>query len=89
MMLSQEFQGLPPKMFMHQIMDTLTKTYVFLWDKKDVDNRVDLNWFDVTKSYNKNSFRTCIRKLNNEGLLSYRESEEGIFIELVGWSDIN
>ena len=88
MMIRQDFEpSLPPKTFMMQILDPLTRTYVFLWDRKDEDNRVDLTWKELAKYQNKNSFRTSIRKLNNEGLISYHESDKGILIEMVGWDD--
>lgn len=88
MMIRQDFQDLPPKSFMMQIMDDITKLYCFLWDKKDPLNRVMMTWKDLSKHYHKNNFRTSIRKLNNEGLLDYDESEEGIAIELIGWEDL-
>jgi len=88
MMIRQDFNELPPPMFMMQIMDTLSKVYCFLWERKDALNRLKLTWKDLSKYYNKNAFRTSLRKLNNEGLLSYDESEDGIAIELVGWDDI-
>ena len=88
MMLRQDFQELPPKMFLMQILDNITKIYVFLWEKKDALNRISLTWKDLSKYYNKNSFRTSLRKLNTEGLLNYDESDDGVSIELVGWDDI-
>lgn len=87
MMIRQDFERLPPKMYMMQIMDSLVKTYVFLWDKKDDENRIEMTWKDISMYYNKNSFRTSLRKLNNEALLNYNESSEGILIEMVGWDE--
>lgn len=89
MMIRQDFQPLPPKEFMMHIMDSLMRTYVFLWDRKNDDNRVDMTWKDLSRYHNKNSFRTNLRKLCNEGLLSYQESDQAIFIELVGWDEIS
>jgi hypothetical protein len=88
MMVYQEFRELPPKPFVLQITDTLTKAYCFLWEKKDAKNKLSMTWKEISQSYNKNTFRTSLRKLNNEGLLNYDESNEGISIELVGWEDI-
>lgn len=89
MIIRQDFlQGFPPVPFMMQIMDSVCKAYCFLWERKDVENYVQMTWKDVSKYYNKNTFRTNVRKLNNEGLLNYDESEDGIKIELVGWDDI-
>ncbi len=85
---TQESQ-LPPRMFLEQVLNDLSKSYCFLWDKKNEQNIVDLTWKDIKKFYSKNSFRTNLRKLNNEGLLSYKESEDGIAIELVGWDNVN
>jgi hypothetical protein len=69
-------------------MDNLAKAYCFLWDKKDSEYRIDMSWKELTRYYNKNAFRSNIRKLNNEGLLSYEESKDGISIELVGWDEV-
>jgi hypothetical protein len=88
MIIRQDFDELPPKMFMMQILDTLTKTYVFLWEKKNKINQICMTWKEISQYYNKNSFRTNLRKLCNEGLLNYDESDEGIEIELVGWDEI-
>ena len=85
----QEFKQLPPKPFMMQILDNTSKTYVFLWERKDDLNRVRMTWEDICRYYSKNSFRTSLRKLNNEGLLDYEESPSGLSIELVGWDDID
>jgi hypothetical protein len=70
-------------------MDPLTKEYCFLWDKKDSENRISMSWKDVSIFFNKNTFRSGLRKLNNQGLLSYQEDLEGITIELIGWEDIS
>jgi len=91
MLIRQDFSQrnpLPPRFFMEQVMDDLSKAYCFLWDIKDDQNQIDITWEDISRYYNKNAFRSKIRKLNNEGLLSYRESVDGIYIELVGWDDI-
>lgn len=88
MMIRQDFQELPPKMFLMQVMDNICKTYVFLWDGKDNTNRVYVTWKDLVKSHSKNSFRTSVRKLNNHGLLNYEEADDGMVIELVDWNEI-
>lgn len=89
-MISQGYfqeNKVPPRAFLDQIIDSLTKSYFFLWDRKNQENKVMLTWKDLSKFFHKNSFKTNLRKLNNEGLLSYEEFEEGISIELVGWDD--
>ena len=91
MLIRQDFHtqhDLPPKMFLMQVMDDISKAYCFLWDNKNDDHQVQMSWKDLTKLYNKNNFRTTLRKLNNQGLLSYFESEDGVDIELVGWDEI-
>jgi hypothetical protein len=92
MLIRQDFYAqpsLPPRLFMEQIMDKVSKAYCFLWDKKDEHNKIDISWKELTKYYNKNAFRSNLRKLNNEGLLDYEESEDGISIEMVGWDEVN
>jgi len=88
-MIRQDFSDLPPRYFLMLAMDKLAKIYCFLWDKKDDLNRVCFTWNDLTRYYNKNSFRTNLRKLNDGGLLNYDENEEGIAIELTSWEDID
>jgi len=91
MLVRQDFQPqtkLPPRMFLEQVMDTVTKVYCFLWDQRDEQNRIHMTWKDLSVFYNKNSFRTQLRKLNREGLLSYEEAPEGLSIELVGWDEV-
>ena len=91
MLIRQDFHEqpqLPPRLFMEQIMDNLSKAYCFLWDRRDEQNKIDMTWKDLSRYYNKNAFRSNLRKLNNEGLLSYEEDEDGIAIELVGWDEV-
>lgn len=91
MLVRQDFDQqdeLPPRAFLEQVMDCLSKTYCFLWDKKDEENRIAMTWKDISRYYNKNAFRSKIRRLHNEGLLSYEESSAGISIELVGWDEV-
>lgn len=78
---------LPPKMYLMQILDPVSKIYCFLWEKKDNNNRVKMAWAEVIKIYNKNHFRSTLRKLNCLSLLDYAENETHIEIELVGWSE--
>ncbi len=86
--MQQECAEFPPVAFIKQVLDKISSTYVFLWETKDDFNRVYLSWKDLSKRYHKNSFRSSLRKLNDEGLLSFEETDEGIRIELVGWDDI-
>lgn len=89
MMVRQDFQTMPPKPFMDQIMEPLAKAYCFLWERKDKLNRINFTWSELSKYYNKNTFRTNLRKLNNVGLVAdIKETEEDISIELVGWDDL-
>ena len=87
MIVRQDFTQLPPKPFMLQVADPLVKTYVFLWDQKDETNKISMTWKDLTRYYNKNAFRTNMRKLNEHGLISYTESDNGISIEVTGWDE--
>ena len=89
MLVRQDFHNLPPRLFLEQIMDTLSKAYCFLWDNKNKKNMFKMTWKELSVYYNKNSFRTSVRKLNTEGLLSYEESKDGIAIELVGWDEVD
>lgn len=91
MLVRQDFSQnnkLPPRAFMEQIMDNLSKAYCFLWDHKNEENRFHMTWKEVLRYYNKNMFRSSLRKLGNEGLLSYEESDYGVSVELVGWDEV-
>ena len=89
MIVNAGFQEMPPKMFLMQIMDEISKVYCFLWEKKDKKNIVKFTWKEIVKYYNKNHFRTSLRKLTNQGLLNYDEAKEGVKIELVSWEDMS
>lgn len=82
------FNELPPKMFLMQILDNLAKVYIFLWDRRDELNKIKMTWKELTKHYNKNSFRSSLRKLCTEGLLNYHETKTSISVELVGWDEM-
>lgn len=88
-MIKENFDmEMPPRTFLEQVMDSASKAYCFLWDRKDKNNCVEMTWRQISQSYHKNNFKASVRKLNNCGLLSYVESDNGIHIELVGWDDI-
>lgn len=88
MLVRQDFQEMPPRPFMDQIMDPLSRAYCFLWERKDKFNRISFTWSELSKYYNKNNFRSNLRKLNSVGLVSdINESEDKIQIELVGWDE--
>jgi len=89
MIVRHDFETLPPRMFLMQIIDNVSRLYCFLWDRKDEENTINLTWKELSKFFNKNSFKNNLRKLNNEGLLNYEESESGISIELVGWDEVD
>lgn len=89
MIVRQEFHHLPPKLLMMQVLDNTSKVYVFLWDRRDEENKVDLTWKETNFLWNKNMFKNSLRKLNNVGLLSYNEKEDGLSIELVGWDELD
>jgi len=76
---------MPPRAFMEQIMDKLGKIYCFLWDLKDEDGKLYLRWVEITDVYQKNSFRSCLRKLKCHKLLTYKETDDGIRMEIFGW----
>lgn len=89
MIIRQDYIEWPPSMFMQQIINPISKIYMFLWANKDTENRLKLTWKNLTMLYNKNRFRTSVRKLHETGLLNYKESETGILVELVGWDDVS
>lgn len=91
MLIRQDFSQknqLPPRLFLEQIMDSCSRIYCFLWDNKNKNNMFKMTWKDINVFYNKNAFRTNLRKLNNQGLINYEESLDGISIELVSWEEI-
>jgi len=83
-----DLPSLPPRVFMEQIMDKIASTYCLLWDRKNDQHRVSMTWHEISLHFHKNSFRATLRRLNKEGLLSYKESEDYVNIELVTWDDI-
>lgn len=89
MNISQGNSELPPSMYLMQILNDIAKIYIYLWEKKDKDNRLSMTWEEISKIYSKNNFRTCLRKLCGKGLLSYEENQDSLRIELVGWDDVD
>src|ERR1700690_4488301 len=89
LMIHQDSNEMPPKMYMMQIIDSVSKLYIHLWDIKDEESRELLRWSDLDKLYHKNHFRTALRKLNNLGLLSYNEVESGVAVEMTAWDQMN
>jgi len=85
MIVRQDFRSLPPKGYLMHVLDNTAKVYVFLWDTKDEQDKVKMKWDQLTPYFHKAMFKSSLRKLNNEGLLSYKETPKGISIELVGW----
>jgi len=91
MMIRQDFYPqtqLPPRLYLEQVMDNLSKAYCFMWDNKNEKNILKMTWKELSAYYNKNSFRTNLRKLNQEGLLNYEELDDGVSIELIGWDEM-
>jgi hypothetical protein len=90
MMIRQDFRPqleLPPRLFLEQLMNSLSKIYCFLWDHKNDENIFEMTWKQISVYYNKNAFRSNLRKMLDHGLVSYRESNDGIEIELTGWDE--
>lgn len=87
MIVRHLFQSLPPKPFLMQIMDITSKVYVFLWERQDSNNRVVMTWKDLARYWNKNSFKTSLRKLTDVGLIGYQETSRDLSVELVRWDE--
>ena len=88
-MIHHDSNDMPPKMYMMQIIDSVSKLYIHLWDVKDEENRALLKWSDLDKLYHKNHFKSALRKLNNLGLLNYNEVELGVAVEMTAWDQMN
>ena len=89
MIVRQDFceSTLPPKFFLIQILDTLPRVYLFLWEHKNAENQVRMTWKELHSYFNKNAFRSSMRRLLAEGLISYKETKTGFSVEVVGWDD--
>jgi hypothetical protein len=87
MIVRHPFNPIPPMPFLMQIMDATTKTYIFLWERQDRDNRVFMTWKDLARYYNKNSFKNSLRKLTDVGLLSHEQTSSDVSVELVRWDE--
>ncbi len=77
------YSEFPPIEKLSRILDKKCEIYLFLWSKRDVNNRVKITWKQVREFYNKNNFRTALRNLRFENVLSYRETESGIAVDLI------
>jgi hypothetical protein len=88
-MIRQDFAAAPPMPFLSQILDSKAKIYVFMWERKDDDNQFTMSWRALHHYFNKNTFRTNLRRLTDVGLISYDEDDEGVSVNLVGWDEID
>lgn len=79
---------LPPRYFLEQVFDGVCKLYCWLWDRQDKECCVDYTWEELAKTHDRKSFRSRIRKLGNQGLLDYKEDNNGVHIQLIGWDDV-
>jgi hypothetical protein len=70
-------------------MDKVAKVYIFLWERRDINYRVVLDYKALGRYYHKNNFRTSLRKLLDLGLLSYEETETEVAVELTAWGDLD
>jgi len=80
----------PPYPFLEQVLEHCPKagkTYCFLWKKRDKDNRVLLQREDYTFRH-PNAFKEDLRKLFNEGLISFKDLGNRISIEMISWEDM-
>jgi len=86
--IRQEFElpDLPPRYFLEQVFDGVCKVYCWLWDRQDKESYY--TWDELRKTHDRKSFRSCIRKLGNHGLLDFKEDNNGVHIHLVGWDDV-
>lgn len=89
MMVRQVFTNPPPMPFLNQILDIRAKIYLFLWERKNKLNQFNISWKELHHYYNKNTFRTNLRRLTDSGLISYEEDDQGVSVEIVGWDDID
>lgn len=78
---------LPPRAYLEEVMDGVAKLYCYLWDKQDKDHKISLSFDEILKHFNKNNFRTNLRKINQTGLINYHETKNGVSIELVSWDE--
>lgn len=90
-MIIHKLEELPPKFFLKQVANNCPKaisTYIYLWEKKDKNNKVMVTSKDISYFSHPNAFKDNLRKLNNEGLLNYIPEDSGtISIEMVDWQD--
>ncbi len=92
MLIRQEFhcsqvQELPPKPFLMLVLEKASKLYVQLWARQDKAHRVRISSKEL-QGYSMLSLRASLRRLCEEGLLSYKETASGISVELVSWQEV-
>lgn len=90
MRVKAEFRPIPPKEFILQITDEVTKGYMYLWDQMDDNFHVVLDWDIISLVYHKARMKKIMRVLGNAGLLYFhRVDHKGLDVELVGWDDVD
>ena len=81
--MSSQDKLLPPENKIQKIANNLIKIYFFLWKKKNESNILILKWDEILPFFNKNTFRTALRKISLENLIFYKETAEGVAIEII------
>lgn len=87
-----EFWEYPPYPFLQQVLHHCPKaalTYWHLWKQKDKNNNVSMTNKDVSYFKHPNAFKSDLRQLNIEGLISYDEDGGKISIEMVDWESFD
>ena len=87
-------EELPPKAFLRQVLNhcpVAGLTYIDLWEKKDELNQVYLDKKEISLSIHLNAYKNNLRRLYNEGLISYDDQTDpaSIVVELVGWQEFD
>lgn len=85
----QDVYSLPPRMFLDNLLPYSCKIYCDLWNEACSTEQPNLfvSWENVRRHYGKNQFRTTLRKLLGCGLADFRETDEGVFLNLLGVGD--
>lgn len=76
-------ENLPPENKILKIANNLVKIYIFIWKNKNESNILKLKWEEVIPFFNKNTFRTALRKISQENLIFYKETKDGVAISCI------
>jgi hypothetical protein len=79
---------LPPIRLLCKILDVKGKIFLFLWERRDKHDRVEMTWKELSEYYNKNKFKTALRYLGDADLIFWWVYEDRFAVEFINLDEV-